>query len=117
MRRRPRQVADLIRAELALLIQQELRDPRVGFVTLTAVRMSPDLRQARIYVSVLDESREEEAVAALERATGFLRRELAARTQLRQVPRLVFHPDSSPREGARIEELLARGRPDPGGEA
>ena len=44
MRRRPRQVADLIRAELALLIQQELRDPRVGFVTLTAVRMSPDLR-------------------------------------------------------------------------
>jgi len=76
--RRLQQVADLLRAELASLVQQNLRDPRVGFVTVTGVRLSPDLGSARVYVTVLgDPGREEEALEALGRAAGYLRRELA----------------------------------------
>jgi ribosome-binding factor A len=115
-KKRAEQVGDLIRAELAGLIQRDLRDPRVGFVTLTAVRLSPDLRSARVYVSVLEESREDEAIQALGRASGFLRRELAARLQLRNVPSLAFHADPSLRRGARIEELLSEEAPPEGEE-
>jgi ribosome-binding factor A len=104
-------VADLVRAELAVLIQHSIRDPKVGFVTVTGVRLSPDLRSARVYVSVLEEDREPEAVEALQHAAGFLRRELASRLQLRNVPSLTFHADPSLRHGARIEELLSREPP------
>lgn len=110
-RRRPGQVGDLVRAELAVLIQQELRDPRVGFVTVTAVRLSRDLRNARIFVSILEEGRETEAVRALQQAAGYLRRELAARLRLKNVPELNFVADPSLRQGARIEELLSRENP------
>ena len=106
--RRAHQVADLLRGELAALIQAELRDPRVGFVTVTAVRLSADLRNARVHVSVLGApEREEEAIRALQRASGWLRRELASRTYLKQVPRLSFRADDSIRRGARIESLLS----------
>jgi ribosome-binding factor A len=105
--RRTGQVGDLVRAELASLIQRELRDPKVGFVTITGVKLSPDLRHARVFVSVLDEKQEEESVAGLQRAAGFLRRELASRLQLKNVPALVFEADPSLRQGARIEELLS----------
>lgn len=106
--RRPGQVGDLVRAELAVLIQREIRDPRVGFVTVTSVKLSPDLRHARVYISVLEEEREAEAIEALRRAGGFLRRELAGRLQLRNVPSLDFHADPTLRHGAHIEELLSR---------
>jgi ribosome-binding factor A len=106
--RRLQQVADLLRAELASLVQQNLRDPRVGFVTVTGVRLSPDLGSARVYVTVLgDPGREEEALEALGRAAGYLRRELAGRVHLRKVPQLSFHSDASIRQGARIEDLLS----------
>ncbi len=110
-KKRPGQVGDLVRAELATLIQREVRDPKVGFVTITGVKLSPDLRHARVYVSVLEEEREAESLEALQRAAGFLRRELAARLQLKNVPALVFHADLSLRQGARIEELLSRDSP------
>ena len=113
--RRPRQVADQIRAVLASLIQTELRDPRVGFVTLTGVHVSPDLRNARIYVSVLDEAHEEAAMLGLHRAAGFLRKGLAAQLRLKIVPRLTFLPDSSLRTGARIEKILSGQEPVPDG--
>lgn len=106
--RRPGQVGDLVRAELAVLIQREIRDPKVGFVTVTSVKLSPDLRHARVYISVLEEEREAEAIEALRRAGGFLRRELAKRLQLRNVPSLDFHADPTLRHGAHIEELLSR---------
>lgn len=109
--RRPGKVADLVRAELAGLIQREVRDPKVGFVTVTGVKISPDLHHARVYVSVLEEEREAESLQALQRAAGFLRRELAARLQFKNVPSLAFHADLSLRHGARIEELLSREPP------
>ena len=110
-RRRPGQVGDLVRAELAVLIQQEVRDPRVGFVTVTAVRLSRDLRNARVFVSVFEENREAEVIKALQQAVGYLRRELAARLRLKNVPELHFVIDPSLRQGARIEELLSRQDP------
>ncbi len=110
-RRRPGQVGDLVRAELAALIQQEVRDPLVGFVTVTAVRLSPDLKNARVFISVLEENSEAEAIDALQRAAGFLRHELASRLRLKNVPALSFVADPSLRQGARIEELLSRQSP------
>lgn len=107
-RRRPQQVADLLREELAALIQRDLRDPGIGFVTLTGVDLTDDLRNARVYVSVLgDEEREREALDALRRATSFLRRAVASRLGLRLVPHLAFFADPSVRQGARIEDLLS----------
>jgi ribosome-binding factor A len=109
--KRPEQVGEQVRAELAALIQQEIRDPKVGFVTVTGVKLSPDLRYGRVYVSVLEEEREQDTIEALQRAAGFLKRELGSRLRLKNVPALVFHADSSLRQGARIEELLSRELP------
>ena len=105
--RRARQVGDLLQAELATLIQHNVRDPRVGFVTVTEVSLSPDLKSARIYISVMgQESREVEALEALTGAAGFLRRELASRTKLKQVPQLSFLPDRTLNRGDRIDRIL-----------
>jgi len=109
--KRPEQVGDQVRAELAALIQREVRDPKVGFVTVTGVKLSPDLRYGKVYISVLEEEREAETIEALQRAAGFLKRELGVRLRLKNVPALVFHADPSLRHGARIEELLSREPP------
>jgi ribosome-binding factor A len=104
---RQRRVADFIREQLAELLQREARDPRLGLVTLTAVDVSPDLQQAHIYFSLIgDEKAVKEAHRGLDHASGFLRRELAARLQLRVVPTLTFHFDKSLATGSRIEQLL-----------
>jgi len=86
---------------------REARDPRLAEVTITEVRVTPDLLLARIYFSVLGEAEaEREALAALERAGGFLRSQLAERLSLRFVPELTFLLDKSAEYGRRIEELL-----------
>jgi len=102
--------------ELADLIQRELKDPRVGFVTVTEVRMSPDLKHARVYVSVFEggEEGKQESVAALQRAEGFLRRSLGRRLRLRYVPHLRFVVDDTLDHSARIEELLEESSSDSG---
>jgi ribosome-binding factor A len=94
--------------ELAELIQRELKDPRVGFVTVTEVRMSPDLKHARVYVSVFagEDSDKDESVEALQRAEGFFRRSLGKRLRLRYVPTLKFVVDDTLDRSARIEALL-----------
>jgi ribosome-binding factor A len=102
---RNQRVADRIRQELARLFTEEVRDPGVGFVTLTGVDLSPDLRHARVFVSVLGKQ-EEKALAALRRATPFLRRSLAHRAGLRFTPQLRFFIDSSVSTGFRVESLL-----------
>jgi ribosome-binding factor A len=97
-----------LQVELADLIQRELKDPRVGFVTVTEVRMSPDLKHARVYVSVFEgeEEKKQESVDALQRAEGFLRHSLGRRLRLRYVPALRFVVDDTLDHSARIEELL-----------
>jgi ribosome-binding factor A len=105
--RRQRRVAQQIHRELGDLLMREVRDPRLSAVTITEVRVTPDLLLARIYFSVLGEGEaESEALAAMERARGFLRTQLAERLSLRLMPELTFLLDRSAEYGRRSEELL-----------
>jgi ribosome-binding factor A len=103
--RRSERIADVIRLELARVLREEVRDPRVGFVTLTDVQLSPDLRNARVYVSTLDQD-EQGTLDALERATPFIRRALGQSAGLRFTPSLYFVYDHSLATGSRVESLL-----------
>jgi ribosome-binding factor A len=106
--RRQRRVAELIHRELSLLLMLDARDPRLANVTVTAVDITPDLLLARVYFTVLgDDQKVAEAQAGLERATGYLRTQLAARVQLRLVPHLTFALDKSAAYGRHIDELLS----------
>jgi ribosome-binding factor A len=100
-------VSEQIKKELSQIIQMELKDPRVGFITVTGVETTSDLSQARIYLSVLGSDEQKEAtLKALAKATGFLRSELGKRMKLRHTPELLFKFDSSIEYGSRIESLL-----------
>jgi ribosome-binding factor A len=111
-RRRPRQVGDLVRAELARLLREELRDPEIGFATITGVDMSPDLSSARVHVSVFGPQEQfETSVAALNRAAGHLRGLVGRNCGLRLAPELHFMEDHSIEQGARIEALLKSIKP------
>jgi ribosome-binding factor A len=103
---RPERVADAIQVELADILSRRLKDPRHGFLTVTAVEMTPDLRRARIYISALTEAELEEGLKTMKRASGFIRTELGRRIRLRFVPELEFRPDRSAERGLRVEALL-----------
>jgi ribosome-binding factor A len=101
-------IADQIQRELAGLIQLEVKDPRVGMVTITAVEVSKELEYARIYFTVLgDDKARELTMQGLTRAAGFLRRELAHRLKLRSTPELQFVYDKSIDNAARMSELIS----------
>jgi ribosome-binding factor A len=107
--RRQRRVSELIHRELSMLLMREVRDPRIAGITLTEVRVTPDLQIARVYYTVLGDTEEVEAAAvALQSAGGYLRTQLAAQVRLRLVPELVFQLDQSAEHGRRIDELLAQ---------
>jgi ribosome-binding factor A len=100
-------VGDQIRAEIAQLLARAVKDPGVGFVTITAVRVTSDLQLARVYYTVLGDDRARRDTArALERATAFLRRQVASRLRLRRAPELAFHYDESVARQERVEQLL-----------
>jgi ribosome-binding factor A len=104
---RPARVGDQIRQELSGLIARELKDPGVGFITITEVKVSADLQVARAYYTTMgDEKARRETRRALDRATPFLRREVGHRLRLRRVPELHFHFDESVERGDRIERIL-----------
>ncbi|MFO7857751.1 MAG: 30S ribosome-binding factor RbfA [Ectothiorhodospiraceae bacterium] len=107
---RLRRVAEQIQRELADIIRDEIRDPRVGSVTVSGVEVARDLGHARVYMTVLggDAAAGEEAATVLNRAGGFLRRELGRRVRLRSVPALRFSHDPSFDRGARLSELIDR---------
>jgi len=104
--RRPERVADVVRQVLARLLREQVRDPRVGFVTLTDVKLSPDLRHAVAYVTLLDHP--QQALAALNHAVPFLRRSLAREAGLRFTPDLRFVRDEGVESGQRLEQVLER---------
>ena len=105
--RRQRRVSELVLRELSLLLLHQVRDPRVSGVTITEVEVTQDLMLARVYFRVLGATEGAgEALAGLEHAAGYLRKQLAARVELRYVPELVFAPDRSGEYGRRIDELL-----------
>ena len=107
--RRPQRLAEQIREEISALMVSGLKDPRIGFATLIEVRLTPDLRVARVLVSVLGTAEEqEETLEGLRAAAGFIRRTLAQRMKLRRVPELEFRLDHTEEQAARIEELLRK---------
>jgi ribosome-binding factor A len=105
---RHERVAEEIHHEVGAMLAGELKDPRLsGIVTVTEVRVSPDLKQARIFVSVLGSEEEQtQAMKALEAAAGFIRRELFERLPMRRTPELHFSLDRSEEYRERIESLL-----------
>jgi len=104
---RPERVADQLRSELASLLAREVHDPGIGFVTLTAVHVSPDLQLARVRYTVLGDEKGRTATArALQRAAPFLRRQIGARLRLKRAPELVFEYDESIAGQDRIERIL-----------
>lgn len=111
--RRADRVSDLIKAELSDILRREVRDPVIGPVTVTGVKMSNDLRSARIYfVRLGSDINTREAEEHLQKAAGFLKRELGKRVHLRYMPELVFVYDKSFEYGSRIEKLLSEIRKD-----
>jgi ribosome-binding factor A len=104
---RMRRVDEAMREVLSGAITSELKDPRVGFVTVTAVETSPDLRHARVFVSVLGNAGERRrSLAALDHAHGYLQRRVAGELRLRNTPTLEFAYDDSAERGFRIAEIL-----------
>ncbi len=104
---RQEKLGELIAAELSELLRTRVKDPRVGFASITHVEVSGDLRHAKVFVSVMGSSEEREAtMQGLKNATGFLRHELATRLVLRYMPEIAFKLDKSIEEGARILELI-----------
>lgn len=105
---RTRRVAEQIQRELAELIQLELKDPRVGLVTLTSVEVTPDYAYAKVFFTLLGgEEQSAPALAGLKHAAGFLRSQLAHRMKLRVIPQLQFVYDVSVERGMRLSTLIA----------
>lgn len=107
MSERMRRVNEAMREVLSDALTQDVKDPRVGFVTVTAVETSPDLRHARVHVSVLGDADERTAsIDGLRSAHGFLQRRVAAELRLKHTPQLSFEEDDTARRADRIERLL-----------
>lgn len=112
---RTERLNQLLREELARLVRRELKDPRVRTVTIADVETTPDLMHATVYVRTLgDEITPEQAVAGLESASGWVRRELGRELHLRRVPEFHFEIDRTLERARRIEELLEEARGDEG---
>ncbi|MFO7263217.1 MAG: ribosome-binding factor A [Bacillaceae bacterium G1] len=108
-RLRAQRVAEQIKKDLADLFQREVKDPRIGFATVTAVEVTGDLQQATVYISVLgNEAQKQETMAGLENAKGFIRSEIGKRLGLRHTPEVIFKLDESIEHGARIAEILRK---------
>ncbi|MGH8723658.1 MAG: 30S ribosome-binding factor RbfA [Burkholderiales bacterium] len=108
---RPQKLGDLIQRELSELLQRELRDPRVGMITLTGVDVSPDLSHAKVFYTTLDPGHVEDAARGLKRAAGFLRSQLAKRIKLYTTPELRFAYDESVERGDRLSRLIDSVKP------
>jgi ribosome-binding factor A len=103
---RPQKLGDLIQRELSELLQRELRDPRVGMITITGVDVSPDFSHAKVFFTVLEKQRLEDAREGLRRSAGFLRSRLARRIKLYTTPELRFEYDESVERGDRLSRLI-----------
>lgn len=104
---RAQRVAEQIKKEVAQILRDELKDPRIGFATITSVEISSDLRYVKIFVSVYgSEEEKKQTLEALNNASGFIRREIGQRIKLRYTPEIMFKFDESIEHGARIAEIL-----------
>lgn len=104
---RPTRVGELLQAEIADLLLRQLKDPRLSMATISRVEVSPDLREARVYVSrVGSDSEQKETMEGFTRAAGFIRSRLGRRVKLRHTPELTFLLDTAIADGVRISRLL-----------
>ncbi|WP_042472008.1 30S ribosome-binding factor RbfA [Bacillus ndiopicus] len=104
---RSNRIAEQMKKELGDILGRKIKDPRVGFVTVTDVAVTGDLQQATVYISSLGNERErEETLKALEKASGFIRSEIGSRIRLRRTPEILFEFDSSVEYGNKIDALL-----------
>ena len=106
--KRHERVAGQMRRDLAKLIQQEIKDPEVGFVSLSDVEVTRDLSHARVFITVFKPEKAQESLKALRRAASFLRRRLGQELRLRHVPELHFVHDDSVEKGSHIDELISK---------
>lgn len=106
--KRSERVAGQLRRDLARLIQQEVKDPEVGFVSLSDVEVTRDLSHAKVFITVFDPEKAKESLKALRRASTFLRLRLGQELRLRHVPELHFVHDDSVEKGSHIDELISR---------
>ncbi len=105
--KRVNRVAEIIREELANIILNDLKDPRLGFVTVMGVEVAPDLRDAKVYVSVMGSEKEKKStMIALDRAKGYMQHIISETIRLRSTPRLHFKLDTSIDDSLRINEIL-----------
>jgi ribosome-binding factor A len=104
--KRSQRVSDLLREEIADIIMRRLKDPRLGFVTVTGVDITEDLKIARVFVSVLKEEERETTLDILNSAKSFIRSEVAKRVRMKTIPSIIFMIDESIEYGARIDRLL-----------
>jgi ribosome-binding factor A len=107
MSQRTERIDELLRQEITEILSREVADPRIGFVTVTDVETAPDLRHARIWVSIIGgQAERDETLAALGRAMGFVRRELGTRLRLKRIPELHIRLDDTAERGTRVLQLL-----------
>ena len=104
--RRPERVSGLLLEAVAETLLREVKDPRVHTVTLTGVRISPDLKTAKIFFTIRREEELAEVLAGLRKATGFIKRQVASRLQLRHIPNLEFRHDETLEQANHLENLL-----------
>lgn len=109
VRQRAERLGEMLKEVVSELLQKEVQDPRIGFVTVTGVEVSGDLRHAKIFVSIYgEEADKEKTLEGLNKARGFIRRELGQRIRLRHVPEILFRYDSSVIRGITISQLLRK---------
>ena len=107
--RRQEQVAEFLRDEVSEIITREMKDPRLGFVSITRVELSPDLRYAKIFISVFGSEEEREVtLRALTGAAGFVRYQLKPRMRIRHVPEIAFHLDRSMEHAEEVARTLKK---------
>lgn len=117
MSHRVERVADAIREVIAELLLRGVKDPRVGMATITGVKLTPDLRHARVYFSVIgDEATRTRTLAGLRSAAGFIRNQIGKRLSLRVSPEVIFEIDPSFEQAERVSQLLKDSLPDESGD-
>jgi ribosome-binding factor A len=106
---RMRRINEVLREVVGAAISNDLSDPRIGFVTVTSVETSPDLRTAKVFVSVLGDEEEREAtLGGLRSSHGVIQSRIAAETRMKRTPKLTFHYDDTIEKGVRINEILEK---------
>jgi ribosome-binding factor A len=104
--KRSQRVGDLLREEIADIIMYKLKDPRIGFVTVTGIDMAPDLKSARVFVSILKEEERESTLEVLNSSKHFFRSILSKRLKMKFIPHVEFRLDTSIEYGYKIDKLL-----------